>query len=66
MFTIEGLPLWGDFGFGALLMGLITVGAEMLARYVEADAASRCLGRAAPSGAPLWAGAPRRVSSIYR
>ena len=39
MVMIEGLPLWQDFGFGALLIVLATVGAELLARHVEADAA---------------------------
>ena len=37
----EGLPLWHDIGFGFLLMALVLVAAELLARYVEAEAGRR-------------------------
>jgi len=43
MFTIAKLPLWQDFGFGLLLMVLVTVAAERLGRYIEADAVQRRL-----------------------
>ena len=56
MIMIAGLPLWQDFGFGALLIALATVGAELLARHVEADAA--CSRRLALRGG-------QRASRVY-
>ena len=53
MFTIAKLPLWQDFGFGLLLMVLVTVAAERLGRYIEADAVQRRLSaRATPIRSP--------------
>ena len=49
MVTIGHTALWHDIGIGLLLTALVLVAAEMLARYIEADAARRAgsLGRAA-------------------
>ena len=53
MLTIAQLPLWQDFGFGLLLMVLVTVAAERLGRYIEADAVQRRLeGRGTPIRSP--------------